>query len=183
MFERFIESFGTASTPARHDAQPGSSVPVPDLNVFMDRVGRGVFKSGLLSVGAVREDVPSLGGWETLLPAGSYLFGTSAFGHLLTTSGEDAWMTDTQYGETMQLSARLIDAFDMLASHESLDEIFMEPLFTAWSEIFGPLPATSVLCPVPAIPLGGTWSVEALAPMPLHTYLRFTFELHNEESL
>lgn len=176
-FGAFEKEFGSA--------REGTAVALGTLGLehsksladFVAQVGGGVFADGLLSVVSTRENVGDLGGWETWLPAGTRLFGCSAFGFLLTSRGEDVWLVDTQYGQIVESDMAIPDVLAELAGSEMREEYLRASLFKAWNRMAGPLDSKSVLCPTPAIPLGGQWSVEALSVMSLPVYLSFTGQM------
>jgi hypothetical protein len=176
-FEAFAAEFGTPRAGTAADLSAlhlDASKPLQD---FVAAVGGGVFADGLISVASVRENVGSLGGWETWLPAGARLFGTSAFGFLLVTRGEDVWLVDTQYGQVVESDMTIPEVLDQFAEPQTRDEYLRTPLFQLWNRMTGPLDPKSVLSPTPAISLGGQWSVETLSVTALPIHLSFTGQL------
>lgn len=176
-FEAFVQEFGrprAGTGVALATLKLGHSKP---LQAFVAEVGGGVFADGLISIASTREDVLELGGWQAWLPAGARLFGCGAFGFLLTTRGEDVWLVDTQYGQVIESDMSIPQLLTQLTDPGSRDEDLRAPLFNFWNRMTGPLDPKSVLCPTPAIPLGGQWSVETLSVMTLPVYLSFTGQL------
>lgn len=144
------------------------------LREFESEIGGGIFSDGLISLLSVREQVNTLCGWEKYLPDGMKLFGTSAFGFLMLTSGEDLYLIDTQYGEIVESDYSLKEFINSLGSIDIIQEIIKVAQFELWNTIGGKLKANEVLNPTPAIALGGTFEVIFLKPMSLEIYLSFT---------
>lgn len=147
------------------------------LSEFQREVGFGVFADGLLSFGSVREEGAELCGWASWVPPEARLFGCSAFGALYLTRGEDVWVIDTQEGVVIESDFTVGELLDKLTTEELLRGSLRAAVFADWLDHGGSLPPRSVLCPAPAIALGGTWALESLAPVSLPVYLAFTSAL------
>lgn len=180
-FEAFVKEYGAPKAGTSISLEELQLSHSAGLKLFASHVGGGVFAKGFISLVSVREKVSNLGGWEVWLPKGSRLFGCSAFGTLFTTTGNDAWITDTQYGEIVESDDTMEDFIDVLASPSARDDVLQKPFFDRWSSVAGELPPDSVLCPVPALPLGGSLSVDKLTTMSLPVYLSFTGQLFSPQ--
>ena len=176
-FDAFAAEFGKPHAGTSVDLSALHLEASKPLQDFVATVGGGVFSDGLISVASVRESVSSLGGWEAWLPARTRLFGTSAFGFLLATRGEDVWLVDTQYGQVVESDMPITEVLEQFADPQTRDEYLRTPLFQLWNRMTGPLDSKSVLSPTPAIPMGGQWSVETLSVMTLPVYLAFTGQM------
>lgn len=181
MFEPFIQEFGSP--------RPGTAAGLDvlglsdsdGLRLFADEVGGGIFAEGLVSLLSVRERVDDLGGWQHWLPPGSRLFGCLAFGFLMTTTGDDVWLVNTQYGEILESDLSIPEAIVQLTSPTAGEDILRSRLFRIWNEMGRSLPSDSVLCPTPAIALGGTWTATTLSIMTLPVYLSFTGQMFSPD--
>lgn len=180
-FEPFKREYGVPQQDTAVDLERLRLGHSAGLRQIVSEVGGGTFAGGFLSLVSVRECVEDLGGWEAWLPTGSRLFGCSAFGFLMTTRGEDVWVIDTQYGEVVESDQTIQRFIETLATPGSRDEILRKPLFDLWNEMVGGVPPSSVLCPTPAIPLGGTWTVTSLSVMSLPVYLSFTGQMFSPD--
>jgi len=180
-YETFLQHFGKPRSNTTASLESLRLDHSRELSQFVAEAKGGVFGDGFISIVSVREQVPDLGGWQAWLPEGARLFATSAFGVLYATRGDDVWVVNTQYGEIIESDLSMREAIIDLASPETREELFQESLFQAGNAIAGPLADDSVLCPVPAIPLGGSWSAQTLKQMPLVIYLSFTAQLFGPE--
>jgi len=181
-FESFVREYGTPKPDTAADLARLRLDHSAGLRELSTEVGAGVFGGGFISLMSVREAVDSLGGWERWLPAGARLFGCSAFGVLMTTTtGEDVWIVDTQYGQVVESDDTIEDFIGVLATPDCRETVLREPLFKLWNEVVGGLPPTSVLSPTPALPMGGRWSVDTLNIVTLAVYLSFTAQLFGPE--
>ena len=176
-FSLFIASFGkplpgTAVQPAALGLGHSKG-----LNEFYRQVGGGLFGNGLLSLVSVREQLGNLGGWESSLPEEIHLFGTSAFGLLMLSRGEDVWLVDTQMNDVFESEMPIDEFIIKLCDPEIREEHLRESLFQEWSRGVLTLDSKSILSPTPALALGGMWSREALSEMRLPEYLHFTAQL------
>lgn len=148
---------------------------LPSIRNFASTVGAGVFADGLISVASVREcELQSLFGWEQHLPTGARVFACSAFGTLFATLRDVVWVVDTQYGIVTESTETVLAFFGVLAESQTSEGLLRSALFREWLRRGGILPTDSVLCPRPALALGGEWHANALAPMSLPVYLLFT---------
>jgi hypothetical protein len=177
-FDDFRQCFGAP--------RAGTSVSVAalalenwdELSDFAATVGLGVFADGLISVGSVRELDVCLHGWSAWLPPVARLFGSSALGLLfLSTSDHALWVVDTQEGIVVESDLTIGEFLDNLTSPSLLHGSLRAGLFRDWLDRNGELPAASVLSVVPALPLGGRWSVEALRPVSLRVHVAFSASL------
>jgi hypothetical protein len=166
--------------------RPGTAADLEDLGLshsaqlrdFAAEVGGGVFARGFISVLSVREQVPSLGGWERHLPPGARPFATTAFGFLLlTTTGDDVWIVDTQVDNVFEADQTIREAILTSCENGTREEVLHESLFHRWSRNVLELDATKVLSLSPAWALGGTWSRECLRETDLRIHLSFTAQL------
>lgn len=177
----FVECFGRP--------QPQTSTPLKDLGLersdgmreFERDAGCGVFADGLISVGSTRESDVDLCGWASWVPTAARLFACSAFGILYLTQGEDVWVVDTQEGVVVQSDLSIHELILELTTPELIRGSLRGELFAQWLDRCGALPSRSVLCPTPALALGGSWAVESLAPVTLAVYLAFTSALFKPE--
>jgi hypothetical protein len=181
MFEPILQQFGrpraeTASTIERLGLAHSGT-----LKQFVVEIGGGIFADGLFSVLSVREQVDDLGEWQDWLPPDARLFACSAFGFLFLTRGDDVWLVDTQYGEILEADCSLEEAILQFTQLTTQEEILRSSLFQIWNEMIGLLPSNSVLCPIPAIALGGTWTATTLSVMTLPIYLSFTGQIFTRD--
>jgi hypothetical protein len=176
MLTGFVECFG------RPQQETGAlkSLGLEDsdsIREFDRDVGCGVFADGLLSVGSIRESDVDLCGWASWVPNDARLFASSAFGILYLTRGDDVWVVDTQEGVVVQSNLSIVELILQLTTPELIRGSLRGELFAQWIDRCGALPSRSVLCPTPALALGGSWAVESLAPVTLAVYLAFTSAL------
>ena len=170
MFELFAEKFGTP-----HEGTSASLVelalpPSADLETFGKEVGFGVFRGGLFSVVSTREKIPDLSGWERVLRANARLFASTAFGvFFFTTTGENVLVLETQYGSVVESNMGIGEVLNLYTDDAFRESELREPIFERFENQIAP---TSVLCPCPAIALGGQWDI--VQEMSLHEYLGFT---------
>lgn len=92
---------------------------------------------------------------------------------------EAVWIVEPQYGIVVESAIPLGEFFDGLASSAVFDGRLRAPLLHQWLALGGALPAHCVLCPRPALALGGEWNAHALAVMLMPVYLLFTAGLFN----
>lgn len=172
MFEDFKKAMGAPA--------PGTAATLDELGLsrsstlrtFGEEVGFGSFKDGLFSIVSVREKLPGVGGWERVYPDGIRVFASSAFGWLwLTTTGEDVWMLEANYGTVGNTDMPMAEVINMLADPRIREEHLHEKLFKQYGITIKP---TSVLSPTPAIALAGYWSPECLREVRLPEFLAFT---------
>lgn len=164
--------------------KPGTAASLKDLGLahsaslreFARQLDGGIFERGFLSVLSVREKVPDLGGWESVLPPGARLFAMTAFGVLFVTStGEDIWLVDTQMGHVGEADLTMEALFnERLADPSVRSESLREELFRDWAGEYGEVDADKVLAPVPAIALAGNWWADSLQQYRVPEYLSFT---------
>lgn len=170
MFEMFEEKFGKAAEGTASSLSALALPPSDDLAAFDREVGFGVFRGGLFSVVSVRENVPDLAGWERVLRANARLFASTAFGvFFFTTTGEDVLVLETQYGSVVESEMRIAEVLKLYTDDAFRESQLRSPIFERFGNQLAP---TSVLCPCPAIALGGQWDI--MQAMPLHEYLGFT---------
>lgn len=174
LFEQFQKAFGKPKELTGLGIYNSELINSKSLRLFEREVGGGIFADGLISILSVREQVNSLGGWENYLPKGMKLFGTSVFGFLMLTSGEDLYLINTQYGEIVESDYSLMEFINDLGNIETMEEIINAPRFKLWKSVGIKLLPKQVLCPTPAITLDGTWDISALRPMNFELYLSFT---------
>jgi len=175
-YKSFVEVFGLPRHETSVDLSTLKLDHSPDLERFATEVGGGIFADGLLSLISIREQVLSLGGWEYWLPANARLFGCSGFGLLMATQGNDVWIQVVESSFTIQ------EFIVELSTPDVRVEELREDLFKQWNRCTGPLPASSVLCPTPALALGGSWDVSTLSVMTCPVYLSFTGQLFAPDS-
>jgi hypothetical protein len=181
MFSAFVEQYGRPQASTAVELELLGLEHSVGLKQFSTEVGGGIFADGLLSLISVRERVDGLDAWQPWLPSGSRVFACSAFGFLMVTTGDDVWIVNTQYGEIMETDYSIQEAILQCAAKTTKDEILQSWLVEIWNEMAGPLPLDSVLCPTPAIALGGTWTATTLSAMTLPVYLSFTGQLFAPE--
>lgn len=174
LFEQFQKAFGKPKELTRVGINNLGLSNSESLRLFESEIGGGIFADGLISILSVREQVNNLGGWENYLPKGMELFGTLVFGFLMLTSGEDLYLINTQYGEIVESDYSLIEFINDLGNIDTMEEIISAPRFELWKSFGIKLLPKQVLCPTPAIALGGTWDISALKPMNFELYLSFT---------
>jgi hypothetical protein len=170
----FTECFGTPRAGSAADLAALGLGDSEALRAFASAIGCGVFAEGLLSVASAREAVEELEGWEAHLPAGARLFATSAFGTLFLADDNQVWVVETQYGIVVEASYGVAEFFDVIVKPEIIRRRLRGQLFAEWIDRGGSLPTDSVLCPRPALALGGEWRCDNLAPVTLPVYLGFT---------
>jgi hypothetical protein len=172
MFEDFKREMGSPEQGTASTLDELGLTQSSTLRRFGEEVGFGRFKDGLFSIVSVRERVPGIGGWERVYPDGVRVFASSAFGWLwLTTTGEDVWMLEPNYGTVGDTDMPMAEVINMLADPAVREEHLHEKLF----EQYGiPLKPANVLSPTPAIALAGYWSPECLREAQLPEFLSFT---------
>ncbi len=124
-----------------------------------------MYASGLLSLCSVRENGGDPGLWGKFLPASARVFASSAFGLFYATTGEDLWVVSPRYGQVVEADVPLDELPDVLCEPAVLDEFLRQELFELWSELNGESVDKQWLCPTPALPLGGEWTVASLKAM------------------
>ena len=183
MFESFAARFGQAE-PGTSPGLQAFAVANDDLRQFEHEVGTGRFAEGWVSVCSQRELCADYGGWERHLPAGARLVASSAFGFLLWWADNTVWLIDTQHGQVMASDLSLSEAILRFAEPEFVGAFLYPALWQAWREQSDvPLAASAVLCPVPALALGGSWPPKRWAQMTMSVYLSFTYQLFAEQDL
>jgi len=149
-----------------------------DLDAFAKEVGNGVFSDGLISIMSKRELVDGLGGWEAWLPKNARLFGSTAFGLLfITTTLEDVWLIDTQYGQVVESDFAVAEFIEEFADTETRETYLKPDLFDIWNKMVGHLPDDAVLSPTPMIPMAGDWAPSSLSAMSMSVYISITGQL------
>ena len=171
----FAQCFGTPQPQTGADVAALGFASSKTLQKFESTIGGGVFAHGLISVASVRESLDDLDGWEAHVPVGARLFATSAFGTLFLAVDERVWLIETQYGIVVEASYTVAGFFDVIVRPEIIQRRLRGELFAEWVDRGGVLPADSVLCPRPALPLGGAWRCDSLAPVTLPVYLGLMF--------
>lgn len=177
VYAPFIEAFGAP--------EPGSGVELSamglegseDLRTFAEEIGNGTFADGFLSVASVREQAADLDEWKAWLPPEPRAYASTAFGLLFILAGGAVWIVDTQLGLVVQ-SDLSVSASLLEPCKPSSQQSLRRPLFEAWAKTAGPLKADSVLCPTPALPLGGTWTAANLSVMSMVVYLSFMGQIY-----
>ena len=173
-FGEFVTRYGKPRAGSSANLRPLGLEDSSALRAFTDSVGAGVFGNGLISVASIREGNGGLFGWEWWLPGRARLFATSAFGTLFATDRESLWVVDTQYGLVVESTIGLADFLGLLAAEQITRQRLRAPLFAEWQQLGGDLPSHCVLCPLPALALGGSWQAQSLSIMTLPVYLTFT---------
>jgi len=173
-FDEFNRRFGK---PDRNTAvsleELGLSHSAP-LKSFVSTIGAGSFADGLLSVASTREADNAVAPWAEFLPiADARHFATSALGMLFLLAGDTVWVVETQYGSVTESTTPLDEFFDLLAEDSVYEERLHASIVRRWTEMMGPIPSQHVLCPQPAIALGGAWHLDSLSSISLPTYLGF----------
>ena len=170
MFDLFGEKFGKAVEGTASSMSDLALPPSDDLAAFDREVGFGVFRGGFFSVVSVREKLPDLAGWERVLRANARLFASTAFGvFFFTTTGENVLVLETQYGSVVESDMGIGEVLNLYTDDAFRESELREPIFERFENQIAP---TSVLCPCPAIALGGQWDI--VQEMSLHDYLGFT---------
>ena len=170
MFDLFATKLGRAGQDTASSLAELALPPSTALESFEREVGFGVFRGGLFSVVSVREKVPDLGGWERVLRANAKLFASTAFGvFFFTTTGKNVLVLETQYGSVVESDMDISEVLNLYTDDAFRSEELREPLFQRFGHGLAP---TSVLCPCPAIALGGQWDL--VEEMSAHVYLAFT---------
>jgi len=182
MFEAFINSYEQPISDTTANLTKLGLIQSQSLQNFITEGGGGIYANGALSLLSVREEIDNLGGWEIWLPENSQLMGCSAFGTLFLTGGEDLWIIDTQYGQVIESDWPLAMFINSLAEQEQRDDFLHESLYKDWLALGQILPNTSVLCPTPALALGGQFDLISLSIMSLSVYLSFTAQLFEPNS-
>lgn len=165
--------------------KPGTGVDLAELGLndvrflkeFAETVGAGIFSDGLLSIASVREKGINLDEWESVIPAGARLFGSTAFGDLLLVTPEGTVVNVlTQTGEVIDFDAEggrfLAEALPQVPARENL---LREPLFKEWS--IGIADPTQILAFTPALALGGTETTDSLNESSFQIYLSIQAQL------
>ncbi|MDJ1471067.1 hypothetical protein QNI19_08395 [Cytophagaceae bacterium DM2B3-1] len=181
-FEPFAQVFGTPLSGTGVDLASLKLSHSVELLEFVTTIGSGCFSNGLVSIASQREQVSDLGGWEHWLPPSTYLFGSTCFGFLFCTSGNDLWLIDTHYGEIIESDFSITDFINDLAQTDVQGDILKRSFFRSWFTLSGRSVLDVVLSPTPAIPLGGSWDISTLSPMPMSLYLPFTGQMFSPES-
>jgi len=178
IWQDFVHCFGYPAPGSAVDLQALGLEQNQTLRSFAAEVGLGTFADGLISIGSLRELGAQLCGWASWVPADSRLFGSTALGLLFLVSGDDdVWVIDAQEGIVVESDLSVAELLHQVTSGELLRGSLRASLFQAWNDRSGALPPESVLCPTPALPLGGTWSADTLARVSLPVYLAFTSSL------
>jgi hypothetical protein len=161
--------------------QPGTAAMDDDLSPGLRHLAdeglAGIYGDGVLSLLSRREYRVKLGPWSVYLPGGAQVFGTTGFGSVFVTAGDEIFLVDPQYGQVVTSAYDLEGFLERVAEPGTREEIFREALFRLWVEVTGPLAATDVLSPTPALPLGGDWTLASLRPASLEVYLALTGQL------
>lgn len=182
MFESFVARFGQPEHGSGLGLQ-AFALANDELRQFEREVGTGRFADGWVSVCSKRELCADYGGWERYLPAGACLVASSAFGFLLWSAGDAVWLIDTQHGQVMASELSLSEALLRFAEPEFVAAFLHPTLWRAWREQSElPLASSAVLCPVPALALGGAWPPKRWAEMTMPVYLSFTFQLFADQN-
>jgi hypothetical protein len=173
-FAAFARRFGK---PRAGSASSLKSLRLNDssaLALFSGTVGCGVFADGLISVASIRESAArDLGAWRGHLPADARPFASTAFGTFFFLDTRHVWVLETQYGILTEATLSIDEILAALAGGE-LDDRLRSGLFSQWHALGGDLSSHCVLCPRPAIALGGEWRADALGVVPVPVYLHFT---------
>lgn len=152
-FEAFHHYFGQPAT--------GTAVPLAALQLenvaflvdFVETVGGGLFRDGMLSVVSKREQVLVLDPWARLVPQRSRHFATTGLADLFFVTPDEkiAWI-ETQYGNAHNLDVRPGEFFEWIAEEGHRRRYLAEDL---WNERCAVLSPGEVLAFAPALALGG----------------------------
>jgi hypothetical protein len=175
-FETFLDVYGRPDVQTAADLESLGLAHSQSLQRLLAAGVAGIYGDGVLSLASHREAGVELGPWSAWLPAGARIFGCTGLGTLFVTAGTDVWLVDTQYGQVVASPYEIEEFVSQLALPEAR-ELFQESLVRSWVTLNGPLAPTDVLAPTPALPLGGDWSLDRLAPARLGVHLSITGQL------
>ena len=174
-FANLVDQLGTPVPVASPPIRPN----LPDeLRKAVEEKLTGRYADGLLSFWGERERLESLGGWEVWLPAGSFIFASTAFGLSLVWGADHIWLLDPQYGQVVESGLTVEEALESLTKERWL----RRHLFEDWKKHAQAFAAADVLATVPLLALGGSWDANTLHPEPFEVFLGITAGLHSPES-
>ena len=180
-FETFRTAYGKPRIGSGAELEALGLADSSELSTFVTETGAGIFAAGLLSVASLREAGAELAGWEAYVPASARLFASTAFGMLFFSADNRVWIIETHYGSVTETDQTVADTLTLLTEPQIRESRLRESLFREWNAMAGPLTTDCVLCPRPALALGGHWHVSALSQVTQSVYLSFSFSLfHNE---
>lgn len=149
----------------------------PDLVAFVRETGGGLFAGGLVSVASVRERAIDLSAWRVWLPKNAVPFASSAVGYVYLVVGSRVWVLNSNAGLILPTELTIGDLLLRLAEEETQAGTLMRPTFELWCELNGELDARSVIAPVPAEALGGTWAMTDVAVVEIGVHLWMTGQI------
>ncbi len=127
------------------------------------------------------ETARTLHGFEMFASQSAQLIGYTAFGVLIFRDSDRAQIVDTQYATAWNVSVEARTFLVQLTEAEARTALLREPLFAEWRVERGDLPIGSVLIPVPAIPLGGSWDRRQFSAVNLDVYLSMMAQVLSDE--